>query len=158
MQNFLSLLVVDENGVVTLEAPAGAGTIGAIDAYDIGECGAKLLATGEPLNAHAVLTGPENIPMRRVAKAFGGAVGADFSYVDLDPLEYRVLHEAEDPGSTDDIVGVYAEVREGTMAVHSGDVECITGSSPRSIEQFAAANVDAINAAIASASSKPGHP
>lgn len=49
MQNFLSLLKVDPNGTITMEAPADGGTIGAIDAYDIGECAAELLATRKPL-------------------------------------------------------------------------------------------------------------
>ena len=38
------------------------------------------------------------------------------------------------------------------MALQSGLVKQITGVQPRSIEQFAVANVDAINAAIDGAS------
>lgn len=155
MQNFLSILKVDSASskrTVTLEAPAGDGAIGAIDAYDIGECAAELLANREPLEANALLTGPENITMSRVAGAFGAMLNRDITYVNLDPSDYRSQLEADDPDSASDIADVYEEVRVGTMAVQSDNVEKITGNLPRSIEQFAVANVDAINAAITAAS------
>ena len=162
MQNFISLLKVDstsapgENNAITLEAPVGSGAIGAIDAYDIGECAAELLANREPLEAHALLTGPENITLSRVAGAFGAALDRDITHVNLDPSNYRAQLEVDDPGSASDIADVYEEVRVGTMAVQSDNVEKITGNPPRTIEEFAAANVDAINAAIAAASTGRG--
>ncbi len=161
MQNFLSLLKVvstgapGDNGVITLEAPAANGTIGAIDAHDIGECAAELLANRTPLGVHSLLTGPENITMGRVAAAFGATLDLDIAYVALDPAEYLAQLEADDPESAGDIADVYEEVRVGTMAVQSGSVEKITGNPPRSIEQFAAANADAIDKAIAAASTAP---
>ncbi len=155
MQNFFSLLKVvstNANVVMTLETPAGDGAIGAIDAYDIGECAAALLANCKPLEAHALLTGPENITMSRVAGAFGAVLNRDITYVNLDPSDYRSQLETDDPGNAGDIADVYEEVRVGTMAVQSDNVEKIAGNPPRSIEQFATANVDAINAAIIAAS------
>jgi len=155
MQNYFSLLKVDSTGTnsnITLEAPAGNGKIGAIDAYDIGECAAELLAGRKPINDHALLTGPENIPMNRVAGAFGTAINRSITFVNLDPADYRVPLEADDSASADDIDGIYQEVRVGTMALHSGNVEKITGNPPRSIEDFATANAAAIKAAISTAS------
>ena len=158
MKNFFSLLKVvsasasNDNQAVTLEAPAGDGTIGAIDAYDIGECAAELLASRAPIGTHALLTGPENIPMTRVAEAFGAALNRDIGYVNLDPSDYRAQREVDDPGGAGDAAGMYEEVRVGTMAVQSDGVEKITGNVPRSIEEFAAANVDAIEVAITAAS------
>jgi uncharacterized protein YbjT (DUF2867 family) len=158
MQNFFSLLktdsgsATDQNALVTIEAPAATGTIGAIDAYDIGECAAELLANGTPLGNHALLTGPENISMSRVAEAFGIAIDRNIAYTALDPADYRARLEADDPETAGDIADVYEEVRVDTMAVQSEQVEQITGNPPRSIEKFATANVAAINAAIADAS------
>ena len=154
MQNFFSLMKVDStstNVAITLEVPAGNGTIGAIDAYDIGECAAELLATRKPLEAHALLTGPQNITLSRVAEAFTAVVDPEITYVNLDPADYRSKLEADDPAGAGDIAAVYEEVRIGTMAVQSDEVEKITGKPPRSIEQFAAANADAINSAIIAA-------
>ena len=155
MQNFFSLLKVDSTGTnskITLEAPAGTGEIGAIDAYDIGECAAELLTGKKPINDHALLTGPDNISFSRVASAFGTATGRNITFVNLDPADYRTQLEADHPTSADDIDGIYQEVRVGTMALQSGDVERITGNAPRSIEDFSVANVDAINSAISTAS------
>ena len=162
MQNFLSRLkagpasALSGSESITLEAPAGDGTIGAIDAYDIGECAAELLANEKPLNTHALLTGPENITMNRVAGAFADAVNRVITYTNLDPSNYRTQLEANSPESASDTNDVYEEVRAGTMAVQSGSVENITGNTPRSIEKFAAENADAINAAIAAASAGQG--
>ena len=159
MQNYFSLLKVDSTGApgqtpaIMLEAPAENGTIGAIDAFDIGECAAVLLANGTPLATHSLLTGPENITMDRVAAAFGAALDLDITYTALDPAEYLAQLEADDPESASDVADVYEEVRVGTMAVQSDGVEKITGNPARSIEQFALANVDAINQAIAAAAS-----
>ena len=155
MQNFFSLLKVDSTGTnskITLDAPAGTGEIGGIDAYDIGECAAELLTGKKPINDHALLTGPENISLNRVASAFGTATGRNITFVNLDPADYRTQLEADHPTSADDIDGIYQEVRVGTMALQSGDVERITGNAPRSIEDFSVANVDAINSAISTAS------
>ncbi|MDA1279672.1 MAG: NmrA family NAD(P)-binding protein [Chloroflexi bacterium] len=151
MHNFLSLLKVDPAGVVSLEAPAGSGAIGAVDDFDIGECAAELLAGNQPLGAHALLTGPENITFERVASALGTATNDKINYVDLDPVRYSETTGKDNPESAADVAEVYREVRDGTMAVQSHEVERITGNRPRSIEQFALANVDAIKSAIASA-------
>ena len=147
MDNYLSLLKVESNGSVILEAPAGEGSIGAIDSFDIGECGAQILASGNALNDHALLTGPENISMHRVVEAFGNAREKPIHYVDLNMDQYR-----SDPQTDTDVADVYQEVHDGTMALMSENVERITGNRPRTIEQFAKANIEAIEAAISSAS------
>ena len=87
-----------------------------------------------------------------MASAFGTATGRNITFVNLDPADYRTQLEADHPTSADDIDGIYQEVRVGTMALQSGDVERITGNAPRSIEDFSVANVDAINSAISTAS------
>jgi hypothetical protein len=56
--------------------------------------------------------------------------------------------ETDDSGSAKDIADVYEEVRVGTMAVNSNNVERITGNKPRSIEQYAIENQDAIKSTI----------
>lgn len=154
MENFFSRLKVGSIGLATLEAPTNDGKIGAIDSYDIGECAGALLASGKPTGGHSLLTGPENISMSRVAEAFSTAIGRHISYVNLDAADYRRKLEADDPTNNDDVADVYEEVRVGTMALQSSLVERITGTPARSIEQFAVANVDAINAAIDAASAK----
>jgi uncharacterized protein YbjT (DUF2867 family) len=152
MQNYFSLLKINNAGVVTLEAPANDGEIGALDAYDIGECAAALLSSVDVLHNHALLTGPETISMERVASAFSKAIDREISYVNLDPAAYLCELEASDYDSAKDIADVYEEVRAGTMAVYSDNVEKISGSKPRSIETFATSNIDAINAAIVASS------
>ena len=148
MEGFLALLKVNPEGRITLEVPAGDGEIGAIDTYDIGEASAVLLAGKTPLNGHALFTGTENIPMERVAAAFGSATGQDITYVDANPASYRAELDIQHAASAGDIFDIYEEVRSGTAEMISNDVEQITGTPARSIEQFAFANVDAINAAI----------
>ena len=154
MDGFLDLFKADSSGNITMEAPIGDGKIGAIDTYDIGETSAVLLAGGKPLNGHALLTGPENISMVRVADAFASVAGRKITYVSPDPITYGAELEIEDSASTGDIVDIYEEIRSGTAEMVSNEVKWITGTPARSVEQFARANVEAINAAISAALSR----
>jgi len=154
MANYFSLIKVDSSGSISLEAPAGDGLIGAIDTFDIGEAAAAVLAENKPLNTHALLTGPENISMSRVAEAFSSATGKSIEYVDIDPNAYLAELAEVDSDSAGDVSDVYAEVRDGTMALLSDNVQRITGAVPRTIEQFAAENVSGINSAIVAASAE----
>jgi len=154
MDGFLDLFKVDPNGNITLEVPTGDGVIGAIDTYDIGETAAALLAGGVPLNGPALLTGPENISMNRVARAFSEVTGIEISHVDIDADAYRSQLEIQHSASAGDIADIYEEVRSGTAEMISDDIERITGNPPRTIEQFAEANVDSIRAAIAAANAE----
>jgi hypothetical protein len=104
------------------------------------------------LNGAALLTGTENISMKRVADAFGLATGHSITYVDVDADDYRSLLEIQNSASAGDLSDIYEEVRSGTAEMISDDVERITGTPARTIEQFAAANVEAIEAAISAAS------
>jgi NAD(P)H dehydrogenase (quinone) len=151
MDGFLDLFKVDSSGNITMEVPIGDGKIGAIDPYDIAETSAALLAGGIPLNGHALLTGTENISMNRVADAFASVSGRKITYVSPDPATYRAALEIEGSASAGDIADIYEEVRSGTAEMVSNEVERITGTPARSIEQFASANVAAINAAISGA-------
>ena len=152
MDNYLSLLKIESKGDVILEAPAGEGLIGAIDSFDIGECGAQILSSGNALNDHVLLNGPENISMYRVAEAFSNACNKSIRYVDLDMNQY-----SSDPEIDPDVADVYQEVHDGTMAVMSDNVETITGKRPRTIEQFAKANVEAIEAVFAPVAKRQSH-
>ncbi len=151
MEGFLALFKADPNGDVTLEVPTGDGQIGAIDTYDIGETAATLLANGKPLNGHALITGTENISMDRVAAAFSAVANQKITYVDADPESYRKVLEIQHSANAGDLADIYEEVRSGTAEMISNDVERITGTPARLIEQFAAANSDAIDAAISHA-------
>lgn len=152
MDNYLSLLKIESKGDVILEAPAGEGLIGAIDSFDIGECGAQILSSGNALNDHVLLNGPENISMYRVAEAFSNACNKSIRYVDMDMNQY-----SSDPEIDPDVADVYQEVHDGTMAVMSDNVETITGKRPRTIEQFAKANVEAIEAVFAPVAKRQSH-
>ena len=152
MEGFLELFKVNSSGEITLEVPCGNGVIGAIDTYDIGESSAVLLADKKPLQGSALLTGTENVSMNRVAQAFGAAVSRSISYVDANPESYRAELEIQRSAGAGDISDIYEEVRSGTAEMISDDVQRITGDSARSIEQFAEANKQAIEAAIRSAS------
>ena len=59
MEGLLDLFKVDSNRNIMLEVSTGKGQIGAIDTYDIGESSAEFLASGKPLNDHALITGTE---------------------------------------------------------------------------------------------------
>lgn len=153
MEGFLELIQVDSDGRITLEVPAGDGVIGAIDTYDIGETVAALLAYQVPLNGAALLTGTENISMRRVAEAFSAVTGNPIKYVNVDADAYRTQLEIQHLASAGDIADIYEEVRSGTAEMISSDVERITGRPARSIEDFAKANAELIRSRISAAKS-----
>lgn len=151
MEGFLDLFRTTDDGRITLEVPTGDGVIGAIDTYDIGETAAALLADHAPLNGAALLTGTENISMNRVAKAFGAVIGKEITHVDIDADSYRSQLEIQHAASAGDISDIYEEVRSGTAELISGEVERITGTPARTIEQFAYANSTAVRDAVSRA-------
>jgi hypothetical protein len=87
-----------------------------------------------------------------VATAFSSVTGQTISYVSSDPGSFRAQLEIEHSASAGDIANIYEEVRSGTAKIVTNDVERITGNSARSIEQYAEANKQEIEAAIESAS------
>lgn len=137
MQNFLfDSGTIKEQGVIY--APMGNGRIGLVDARDIAAVAVEAL-TGEGHEGQTYkITGPEAISYYDVAKSFSDALGKEIKYVDVDPDEaYKSMIEAGMPEwLVKDIVGLNKEFAAGNGSDLSNDVQNVTGSKPRSINQF----------------------
>jgi uncharacterized protein YbjT (DUF2867 family) len=140
MQNLFDFAgEVRHNGAVSVSA--GDGRMGMIDARDIAAVATRLLLNGKPLRRGTELTGPAPVSFSEVASALSAATGQEVRYRDISEQEHlRRLVEEEKvtPDTAADIVSDYRDVRNGTRAIRTGEVEAITGRPPRSIRQFAA--------------------
>jgi len=147
MQNYLSLLHRTGDRTAELRVPGGDGKIGAIDAHDIARVAAALLERGEPTYTRHLLTGSRLVSFGDVAAAFSNVTGYDIAYVDQPETEF-VADAGGTPEGDSDVIALFAETREGGLAILSDEVERITGTPPRTIDEFAAANRDAIMSAV----------
>ena len=144
MQNLFSFSA-DVIGRGILSAPAGTGRLGMIDARDIGLAAAVLLAAGKPLGRSAELTGPSPVSFADVTDAIGAALGRAVRYEDVAPERHRqrmLQEEGTTPEQAEDVLGVYADIRNGVLDRHTGEVQSITGRSPRPITRFASDYAD----------------
>lgn len=144
MQNLFSFAKeVHETGAVSL--PTGDGRIGMIDARDISAVAVSLLASAKPIRRTAELTGPSPITFEEVAAAIGHACERLISFdniSDADYLRRLVDHENMSPEHAKELARVYKDVRDGVLDIRTDEVEKITGSKPRAIQQFAADYAD----------------
>lgn len=128
MQNLLGIKLV--GGL--MPAPMGSGPIAMVDARDVAECAAVLLAGSERASRAWQLTGPSSVTFSEVARLRGAR------YLNVPPriarraLRRRGAHEFE----VDHAMRMARYFASGADGSPTGDVAELTGHRPRSIENF----------------------
>jgi NAD(P)H dehydrogenase (quinone) len=127
-------LMADDQGVI--RGPAGDGRVSAVAQDDIAAAVETVLL--DPV-AHEggiySLTGPESMTLSEVAATMTRVLGRDFSYVD------ETLEEAYASRSSygaprwlvDAWISTYTGIASGELEPVTGDVERLTGRSPKSL-------------------------
>jgi uncharacterized protein YbjT (DUF2867 family) len=148
MQNFLSPAssLADEEG--NLIGPEADAPVAFIDCHDIAATAAALL-TGETGRGESfVITGPEAIRYSEIAvkltAGWGRVVG--FSGQSERAIADRLRGYGLAPQQADEMASLYASLGEGMFSEVTDAVERLTGTAPRSFDEFMAANPDAFPA------------
>jgi len=138
MQNFLDMApTIAREGVI--RSASGEGKIPFIDARDIAAVAAVTLTLPGHEGKKYVLTGPEALGYREVAKIIEDAIGRSVNYVAESPEEARErLLRAEAPAwSIDSMLALAAYQRVGgATAMVSEAVASLLGRPPGSFSQF----------------------
>lgn len=128
MQNLVDIQVIGG----FMPAPMGAGPIAMVDARDVAECAAALLADGERPSAAWQLTGPSSVTFSDVARLRGARYVNVPRSIARKALRRRGAHEFE----VDHAMRMARYFASGADGSPTGHVAELTGRSPRSLEDF----------------------
>ena len=123
----------------------GRGVIGWIDSQDIARVAARVLTDGVHVGAEPVLTGPELLDGRGVARALSEGLGRRVRYVHLPSRAFAGLLQATgmpawQAAGLRQQFGIVARHGLDGIAVHTDEVERITGTPARSMADWARAS------------------
>lgn len=122
-----------------LYAPAGAARIAMIDPRDVGAAAAAVLSSAGHEGQTYLLTGPRAITYGEVAAGLSAATASRVEFVDVPAgSAYQAMINDGMPGFVaEQIVAMFAGLRQGAAAQVSPAVETLTGSAPRDFACFA---------------------
>ena len=122
----------------TFYAPIGDATVSAVDVRDIAAVAAVALTESGHEGAAYTITGPQAITHAQIATALTSALGRTITFTDVPPEAFAAaIQGLLPPWQVDGLLEDYAHYRRGEAAAVSPVVAEITGTAPRSIEQFA---------------------
>ena len=122
----------------TFFAPIGDATVSAVDVRDIAAVAAVALTEPGHEGATYTLTGPQAITHAQIAAALTTALGRTVTFTDVPPEAFAgSIRGLLPPWQVDGLLEDYAHYRRGEAAAVSSAVAEVTGTAPRSIEQFA---------------------
>lgn len=140
MQNFVGSHPLAESVRATGEfiTATGDGRLPFIDARDIGRCAAALLGAARSSTAEHVLTGPAALSYDEAAAVMSEVTGRRVTHRAVAPERYvdRLVAAGHDAEFAAGLVALDGLVRDGEQARVTDAVERLTGSPPRSFEDF----------------------
>ena len=136
-----------------LFAPAGDARISMIHPADVAAVAAVALTNDGHDGATYVLTGPEAVTYAQVAADLSAATGRPVGYADIPPEAAReALLAAGLPAFVvEQLLEVFAELRQGVQSVGTDAVQRLTGWPPQSFATWAATYAEAFRGAESAA-------
>jgi uncharacterized protein YbjT (DUF2867 family) len=139
---YMSNVLAAASGVAAegrLYAPAGQARIAMIDPRDVGAAAVAVLSAPGHEGQTYLLTGPRAITYDEVAAGLSAATRRRVEFVDIPgDAAYQAMIGDGMPGFVaEQIVAMFARLRQGAGAQVSPAVETLTGSAPRDFACFA---------------------
>jgi uncharacterized protein YbjT (DUF2867 family) len=122
-----------------LYAPAGKARVAMIDPRDVGAAAAAVVSGAVHDRSTYVLTGPRAITYAQVAGVLSAATGRDIEYIDVPDQQAKqaMIHEGLSDFAAQQVVNVFAMLRNGVAEQVTETVEWLTGRPPRDFAAFA---------------------
>ena len=123
-----------------LYAPAGQARIAMIDPRDVGAAAAALLSASPGHEQRTYLvTGPEAITFTEVAAGLSAATGRRIEFTDIpgQDAEQAMIGGGMPAFAAEQIVKIFAQLRQGADRRVTATVQALTGSAPRDFACFA---------------------
>jgi len=132
-----------------LQAPIGDATVSVVDARDIAAVAAAALTEAGHVGKTYTVTGPAAVTHAEIATELGDAVGRAVRFESIPPEAFLdALTGAGMPEwQAEGLVEDYASYDRGEASAVSPDVAQVTGTSPRSLRDFAHDYSDAFHSA-----------
>ncbi|WP_456294112.1 NmrA family NAD(P)-binding protein [Streptomyces lydicus] len=136
LQNFLGLVPALRPG--TLALPAADAAVSYVDARDVAEVAAAVLATDGHEGAVHEVTGPESLTHHEIARQLGGALGRDVTYRAGTPEQARaaLLGSGVPEWQADGLVELYGLYATGAASAVTDTVPRLLGRPARSLATF----------------------
>jgi len=133
---FASVESIKEQGVFYMGM--GEGKLGMIDVRDIADCAVSLLLKGGHDNKIYTPTGPESIPLDRVAKAITDGIGKEVKYVavSIEAVGDAIREMGWGEWGAQIMMDYSQAYSDGWGDFTTDDVKTITGNDARSIDNF----------------------
>ena len=146
MQNLSGVHAADVRERGELFVPAGTGRTSVVDARDVGEAAARVLADPDShLGQTYTLTGPQALTYAEMAETLSDVLGRPVRYPAPSPRAFRERQRAA--GVADDYARtmgrIYAVARLGLAGRVTDDLGRLLGRPPRTFAQFARDHADA---------------
>lgn len=122
-----------------LYAPAGDAPIAMVDPRDVGAAGASALTTSGHDGRTYVLTGPQAMTYAQVAAELSAATARHVEFIDLPDEHARqgMVQGGMPDAVAEQVVKVFAMLRQGMAGRVTDGVESLTGKPPRDFAAFA---------------------
>jgi uncharacterized protein YbjT (DUF2867 family) len=122
-----------------LQAPIGDAAVSVVDARDIAAVAAAALTEDGHLDKTYTVTGPAAVSHADIATALGKAIGRPVRFESIPPKEFiaMVTSAGMPQWQAEGIAEDYAHYDRGEASAVSPDVAQVTGTSPRSLHDFA---------------------
>jgi len=147
LQAYIPFAPVIAQGV--LQAPIGDAAVSVVDARDIAAVAAAALTEDGHVGKTYTVTGPAAVTHAEIATELGDAVGRTVRFESIPPEAFlAALTGAGMPEwQAEGLVEDYAHYDRGEASAVSPDVAQVTGTSPRSVRDFAHDYSDAFQSA-----------
>jgi uncharacterized protein YbjT (DUF2867 family) len=122
-----------------LYAPAGDARVAMIDPRDVGAAGAAALTSAGHDDCSYVLTGPQTITYAQIAAELSAVTGRAVEFIDV-PDEHALqgmVQGGMPHAIAQQVVNVFAMLRQGMAERVRDGVESLTGRPPRDFASFA---------------------
>jgi uncharacterized protein YbjT (DUF2867 family) len=122
-----------------LYAPAGEARVAMIDPRDVGAAAAAVLTGAGEDGQTFVLTGPAAITWADIAGELSSATGRDVAFVDVpeEGAKQGMIASGVPEFVAEQLIKVFAMLRQGAAEHVTDTVEALTGAQPRSFADFA---------------------
>jgi uncharacterized protein YbjT (DUF2867 family) len=154
LQAYLPFAAAIAQGV--LQAPIGDAAVSVVDARDIAAVAAAALTEDGHVGETYTVTGPAAVTHAEIATEFGNAMGRPVRFESVPPEAFlAALTGAGMPEwQAEGLVEDYAHYDRGEASAVSADVAQLTGTSARSLHEFAHDYADALGAPNSSGSKR----
>jgi uncharacterized protein YbjT (DUF2867 family) len=122
----------------TVYAPAGHSRVAFIAASDVADVAARVLTGDDHEDATYVLTGPEALGYRELARRISAVFGRDVRYTDLpeDRAREQWLGSGMTPWQVEGMLEMFEWIRGGGTDSVTSDVPDVTGQNARAAEDW----------------------